>query len=262
MSACGGRGGLGYAITPRFAVTSSEAQLAMAGELAAAHPEALVQTHILENRQEIAEVGRLFPGARDYLDVYDRFGLVTARSVFAHCVHAGAGAFDRLARAEAAVAFCPSSNLMLGSGAFDLQTACACGVKVALATDVGGGASFSMPRMIGEAYRVGRLRGETLDPLHGFYLATLAGARALRLDDKIGNLAPGKEADFLVLDPTATPLLARRLAGARSLGETVFALAILGDDRIVQRTYLRGRLAHARDSLDPSPGPAGQSAHG
>jgi len=257
-----GRGRLGYAITPRFAVTSSEAQLAMAGELAAAHPDVLVQTHMLENRQEIAEVARLFPDARDYLDVYERFGLVTPRSVFAHCVHADAGVFGRLAKAEAAVAFCPSSNLMLGSGLFDLKTACACGVRVALATDVGGGASFSMPRMIGEAYRVGQLQGETLDPLHGFYLATLAGARALRIDDKVGNLAVGKEADFLVLDLAATPLIARRTGGARSLGETVFALAVLSDDRIVERTYLRGRLAHARDGLDRAAGPAGQSAHG
>ena len=257
-----GRGRLGYAITPRFAVTSSEAQLAMAGELAAAHPDALVQTHMLENRQEIAEVARLFPDARDYLDVYDRFGLVTPRSVFAHCVHADAGVFGRLAQAEAAVAFCPSSNLMLGSGLFDLKAACACGVRVALATDVGGGASFSMPRMIGEAYRVGQLRGETLEPLHGFYLATLAGARALRIDDKVGNLAPGKEADFVVLDLAATPLIARRTGGARSLGETVFALAVLGDDRIVERTYLRGRLAHARDGLDRPAAPAGQSADG
>ena len=257
-----GRGRLGYAITPRFAVTSSEAQLTAAGELAAAHPDALVQTHMLENRQEGIEVMRLFPDARDYLDVYDRFGLVTPRSVFAHCVHADAGVFGRLAAAGSAVAYCPSSNLMLGSGLFDLKTACACGTRVALATDVGGGASFSMPRMIGEAYRVGQLRGETLDPLHAFYLATLAGARALRIDDKVGNLAPGKEADFVVLDLAATPLVARRVGGARALGEKLFALAVLGDDRIVERTYLRGRLAHARDGLDRAAAPAGQSAHG
>jgi guanine deaminase len=257
-----GRGRLGYAITPRFAVTSSEAQLAAAGELAAAHPDALVQTHMLENRQEVVEVLRLFPDARDYLDVYDRFGLVTRRSVFAHCVHADAGVFGRLAAADAAVAYCPSSNLMLGSGLFDLKTACACGTRVALATDVGGGASFSMPRMIGEAYRIGQLRGETLDPLHAFYLATLAGARALRIDDKVGNLAPGKEADFVVLDLAATPLIARRIGGARALGEKLFALAVLGDDRIVERTYLRGRLAHARDGLDRVAPPVGQSADG
>jgi len=242
-----GRGRLGYAVTPRFAVTSTDAQLTMAGEIAAAHPDILVHTHMSENPDEIARVGELFPDARDYLDVYDRFGLVGPRSVFAHCVHSSDDALKRLARAGASAAFCPSSNLLLGSGLFSLKQACACGVTTALGTDVGGGGSFSLLHMMGEAYKVGQLLGDNLDPLQAFYLGTLAGARALRIDDRVGNLVPGKEADFLVLDLAATPLLARRTAQTRTLAETLFVLAVLADDRAVERTYLMGRLAHARD---------------
>lgn len=241
-----GRGRLGYAITPRFAVTSSDAQLAMAGEMLAAHPDVLLHTHMSENRGEIAKIRELFPWARDYLDVYDRFGLVGSRSVFAHCVHCDEEVMGRMAKAGAVAAFCPSSNLLLGSGLFNLQRACACGLNTALGTDVGGGGSFSLPHMMGEAYKVGQLQGDSLDPLHAFYLATLAGARAMRIDDRVGNLMPGKEADFVVLDLAATPLLARRTARTRTLAETLFVLAVLADDRLVERTYLMGRLAHQR----------------
>ena len=244
-----GRGRLGYAVTPRFAVTSSDAQLAMAGEVLAAHPGVLLHTHMSENPAEIAEVGRLFPGDRDYLAVYERHGLVGRRSVFAHCVHCSDDAFRRLAAAGASVAFCPSSNLLLGSGLFSLKRACGCGVNTALATDVGAGGGFSLLHMMGEAYKVGQLQGDALDPLHAFYLATLAGARALHIDGEVGNLAPGKEADFLVLDLAATPLLARRTARTRTLAELLFVLAILADDRTVERTYLMGEPAHARDRL-------------
>jgi guanine deaminase len=242
-----GRGRLGYAVTPRFAVTSSDAQLAMAGEVAASHPDVLIHTHMSENLDEIARVGELFPDARDYLDVYARHGLVTPRSVFAHCVHASDDALRRMKAAGASAAFCPSSNLLLGSGLFSLKQACACGVTVGLGTDIGAGASFSLLHMMGEAYKVGQLAGEALDPLHAFYLATLAGARAMKIDHKVGNLAPGKEADFLVLDLAATPLLARRTAAAATIAEKLFVLSILGDDRCVEQTYLAGRLAHSRD---------------
>lgn len=241
-----GRGRLGYAVTPRFAVTSTDAQLAMAGEVLAAHPDVLLHTHMSENRAEIARVGELFPWARDYLDVYDRFGLVGPRSVFAHCVHCDEGVMGRMAKAGASAAFCPSSNLLLGSGLFSLKRACACGLSTALATDVGGGGSFSLLHMMGEAYKVGQLQGDNLDPLHAFYLGTLAGARALHIDGRVGNLLPGKEADFVVLDLAATPLLARRTARTRTLAETLFVLAVLADDRLVERTYLMGRLAHQR----------------
>jgi guanine deaminase len=167
--------------------------------------------------------------------------------VFAHCVHADDGALRRLAKADASAAFCPSSNLLLGSGLFSLKQACECGARVALGTDVGAGSSFSLLHMMGEAYKVGQLVHDNLDPLHAFYLGTLAGARALRIDDKVGNLAPGKEADFLVLDLAATPLLARRTAGAKTIAEVIFVLSLLADDRAIERTYLAGRVAHTRD---------------
>ena len=242
-----GRGRLGYAVTPRFAVTSTDAQLAMAGELAAAYPDVLIHTHMSENLDEIARVGELFPDCRDYLDVYARHGLVTPRSVFAHCVHASDDALRRMKSAGAAAAFCPSSNLLLGSGLFSLKQACDCGVTVGLGTDIGAGASFSLLHMMGEAYKVGQLGGETLDPMHAFYLTTLAGARAMKIEGKVGNLLPGKEADFLVLDLAATPLLARRTGKAQTIAEKLFVLSILGDDRCIEATYLAGRLAHSRE---------------
>ncbi len=241
-----GKGRLGYAVTPRFAISCSDAQLAMAGEVLAANPGVWMQTHLSENPREIEETAALFPEAADYLDVYDRFGLLGQRSVFAHCVHLRGEAFERLAAKGGAAAFCPTSNLFLGSGLFPLETACAHGVKVGIGTDVGAGTTFSILHTLGEAYKVGQLRGTALDPFQALYLATLGGARALDLGDRIGNLAPGKEADFLVLDLAATPLLARRLGGDRGLENRLFALTVLGDDRVVERTYLAGIEQHRR----------------
>jgi len=172
--------------------------------------------------------------------------------VFAHCVHLGRGAFSRLAEADAAVAFCPSSNLFLGSGLFPLRAAMAQGVKVGMGTDVGAGTSFSVLANLAEAYKVGQLQGEPLDSLQAFYLATLGGARALDLGDRIGNFEAGKEADFLVLDLAATPLLARRLARAATLEERLFALMMLADDRVVERAYVAGVVRHGRASVDSS----------
>jgi guanine deaminase len=235
-----GKGRLGYAVTPRFAISCSDGQLAMAGEVLAQHPTVWMQTHLSENIREIVDTAKLFPEARDYLDVYDRFGLVGKRSVFAHCVHLQGEAFQRLAQAGSAVAFCPTSNLFLGSGLFPLETACAHGAKVGIGTDVGAGTTFSILHTLGEAYKVGQLRGEALDPFHALYLATLGGARALGLEDEIGSLEAGKIADFLVLDLAATPLLARRMPAARSLEDRLFALTVLGDDRVVERTYVAG----------------------
>jgi guanine deaminase len=244
-----GRGRLGYAITPRFALTSSDAQLQVAGDLLAAHPEALLHTHLSENRGEIAAVAARFPQAIDYLDVYDRFGLVGDRSVFAHGVHLDDRAMGRMAQAGAGIAFCPTSNLFLGSGLFDLARADAHGVKVGMGTDVGAGTSFSLLSTMGEAYKVCQMRGASLDPFRALHLATAAGARLLGMADRVGALQPGQEADFVVLDGAATPLLARRTA-ARPLAERLFALQILGDDRAVAFTYVAGRRVHARSAKD------------
>ena len=241
-----GKGRLGYAVTPRFALSCSGPQLQMAGEVLAAHPGVLLHTHLSENLGEIAEAARLFPEASDYLGVYERYGLVGDRSVFAHGVHLDDGCFERLAQAGSAVAFCPTSNLFLGSGLFDLERARAHGVTVGLGTDVGAGTSFSLLATAAEAYKVGQLRGAALDPFSAFYLATLGGARAMRIDGMVGSLEPGREADFLVLDPAATPLLARRTAATRSVKETLFALIVLAYDRVVERTYVAGRLGWRR----------------
>ena len=246
IEAWNGRGRLGYAVTPRFALTSSPEQLVMAGEILADYPDVWLQTHLAESPAEIAAVKGLFPGAQDYLGVYERAGLVGRRSVFAHCVHLDDGGLARLAQAQAAVAFCPSSNLFLGSGLFPLRAALAQGVKVGMGTDVGAGASVSVLANLGEAYKVGQLQGQPLDPLQAFYLATLGGARALDLDDRIGNLAPGKEADFLVLDLAATPVLAARTGAGESLEARLFALMILGDDRVVEHAYVAGVRRHSR----------------
>lgn len=240
-----GRGRLGYAVTPRFALTSSDAQLAGAAELCQSYPDVMMHTHLAENHGEIAAVAARFPDAADYLDVYDRFGLVGPRSVFAHCVHMSDRAMARMADAGAAIAFCPTSNLFLGSGLFDLAQRDRHGVKLGIGTDIGAGTSLSILHTLGEAYKVSQLRGTSLDPFRALHFATAGGAHAMGIGDRVGGLLPGQEADFIVLDPAATPLLARRTAGA-SLHDRLFALQVLGDDRAIAATYLRGRLAHRR----------------
>jgi len=240
-----GRGRLGYAVTPRFAPTSSAEQLADAGRLIAAHPDVLLHTHLSENPGEIAFVADRFPEASDYLDVYDRFGLVGPRSVFAHCVHMSDRASARMAEAGAGIAFCPTSNMFLGSGLFDLAQADRHGVRLGIGTDIGAGTTLSVLHTMGEAYRTCQLRGASLDPFRALHLATAGGARVMGIADRVGALTPGQEADFILLDSTATPLLARRCAGA-SLHDRLFALQVLGDDRAIAATYLRGRRAFAR----------------
>jgi guanine deaminase len=234
-----GKGRLGYAITPRFALTSSDEQLRVAGELVAAHPDVLLHTHLSENLYERAAVAARFNDARDYLDVYDRFGLVGARSVFAHGVHLSDHACSRLAETGAGIAVCPSSNLFLGSGFFDFGQADAHGVRLGLGTDIGAGTSFSMLHTAGLAYQAGLAREHALDPFRALYLATAGSAALLHIGDRVGSLEPGQEADFAVLDCAATPLLERRTRGA-SLAERLFALQILGDDRAIDQTYILG----------------------
>jgi guanine deaminase len=243
-----GRGRLGYAITPRFAITSSDEQLRLAGELARAHPTVHVHTHVAENLGEVAWARELFPWARSYLDVYDRFGLLRDRSVFAHCIHLDEDDRRRMGESGAAAAFCPTSNLFLGSGLFDIEAADRAGVRFGIATDVGGGTSFSMLRTLADGYKVAQMRGQTLGAQRAFYLATLGGARALGLDGEIGNFLPGKEADFVVLDFEATALLARRTGLAGTLTEKLFALMTLGDDRCVRQTCIMGSSRYSRVS--------------
>ncbi|MBC2665254.1 guanine deaminase [Novosphingobium flavum] len=240
------QGRLTYAVTPRFALTSSDAQLAVAGDLLEAHPQVLLHTHLAENTREVAEVAARFPDAADYLDAYDRFGLVTPRSVFAHGIHLPDRSCARLAETGAGIAVCPSSNFFLGSGMFDFAQAEAHGVRLGLGTDIGAGTSFSLLRTSGLAYEAGLFNHYRLDPFRALWLATGGSARLLHIADKVGNLSEGQEADFVVLDEKATPLLARRTAGA-GLAERLFALQVLGDDRAIARTHVMGKCAWDRD---------------
>jgi guanine deaminase len=241
-----GKGRLHYAVTPRFAPTSTPEQLTLAGQLLSEYPDVYLQTHISENLKEVEWVKALFPERKNYLDVYDHFKLLGERSVFAHGVHLCDEECERLAETGSAIAFCPTSNLFLGSGLFNLPMAEKHKVNVGLGTDVGAGTSFSLLHTLNEAYKVMQLQGARLSPFKSLYLATLGGARALRLEDKIGNLQPGSEADFVVLDFNATPLLSYRMSQATSLEERLFVLMTLGDDRTVSETYSAGVLVHKR----------------
>ena len=242
-----GRGRLGYAVTPRFAATSSPEQLALAGQLLREHPGVHLQTHISENLDEVAWVSRLFPQAPHYLATYDQMGLLGRRSVFAHCLHLSEGEWRRLAQSRSNVAFCPTSNLFLGSGLFPMACAREHCVTVGLGTDIGGGTSFSLLQTLNEAYKVLQLQGEHLSPLKAFHLATLGGAEALDLADVLGNFLPGKEADFIIMDTASTPLLAFRTQYCRDLTELLFVLSTLGDDRSVRQTWSAGQCVHDRD---------------
>ena len=242
-----GKGRLHYAVTPRFAPTSSPEQLTLAGKLLGEYPDLYMHTHLSENRKEIEWVKALFPERKGYLDVYDHYKLIGARSVFAHGVHLCDDECKRLAETGSAVAFCPTSNLFLGSGLFDLNKLEAHGVRVGLGTDVGAGTSFSQLQSLNEAYKIMQLQGKKLDPFKSLYLATLGGANALYLDDKIGNFESGKDADFVVLDYNATPLISYRMQQAKTLDEKLFALTMLGDDRAVKETFAAGQSVHRRD---------------
>ncbi len=236
-----GRGRLEYAITPRFAVTSTKEQLEAAGALAREFPGTYVQTHLDENKAEIARVAELFPEALNYLDVYDRAGLLGSRSVFGHCIHLEDGEVAALAASRSVAAFCPTSNLFLGSGLFDQARLARAGVRIALATDVGGGTSYSMLRTAAEGYKVLQLNRQSWPALHAFYRMTLGNARALSLDDRIGSIEAGKEADLVVLNSRATPAMAHRMETAEGdLAAELFVLITMGDDRAVRQTYIAG----------------------
>ena len=236
-----GTGRQRYAVTPRFAVTSTDAQLADLGALLEEFPTVLMQTHLAENEDEIATVRRLFPNDENYTAVYARFGLLGARSLLGHCIHLDHNEVALLRDTKSVAVFCPTSNLFIGSGLFDYKRLKDAGVRIALATDVGGGTSYSMLRTAAEAYKVLQLQGQNLPALAAFDLMTRGNAAALDLDGEIGVLAPGAYADLVVLDARATPAMAHRMEVARSLEERLFVLMTLGDDRAVRQTYIAGK---------------------
>jgi guanine deaminase len=243
-----GRDRLRYAITPRFAVTSTEAQLQVAGELLKSLPGALMQTHLSESVGEIALVKRLFPDSQDYTDIYDRFGLLSERSLFAHGVHLSDRECERLSRSGSTVIHCPTSNTFLGSGLMSMPHLSRRDrpVPLAIGTDIGGGTSYSMLATLGEAYKVQMLTGYKPAATELFRLATRGNAERLHLASETGAIEPGKWADIAVLDPCATPVLRSRHALSQSLEDILFPLMILGDDRAVRATYVAGRKLHER----------------
>ncbi len=239
---------LGYAITPRFAPTSTRAQLQGAGALAARYPDVWIQSHVAENHAEIAWAYALFPQSRSYLAVYDDCGLLRQRAVYAHCIYLDDADRALMRHSVAAAAVCPTSNLFLGSGFFDFASASAAGFAYGLASDVGGGTSMSPFKTMLAAYYVGRAATGTVPPQAGVSLSaqnlwwqhTAGAAQALGLGGVVGNLLPGCEADFVVLNPSATPLLARKTGLAKTLDELLFSMIVLGDDRLVERTVILG----------------------
>jgi guanine deaminase len=241
-----GKGRQRYAVTPRFAITSTEEQLEAAGALAREVTGVYMQTHLSENLREIETVRSLFPNARHYTDVYDRYGLLGERSLFGHCIHLEDDEVRRLSESRSVAVFCPTSNLFIGSGLFDLNRLSrgADPVRVSLATDVGGGTSYSMLRTAAEGYKVLQLGGQNLPALSAFHMMTRGNALSLGMGDEIGVIEPGRFADLVVLDSRATPAMAHRMETIEGdLDEELFVLMTLGDDRAVAATYVQGRLA-------------------
>lgn len=244
-----------YAVTPRFAPTSTPEDLEIACYLLRQYSDLYLHTHLSENTQEIAWIKQLFPKASDYLNVYEQFGLVTERSIFAHGIHLSDSERQRLSQSQSAIAFCPTSNLFLGSGLFNLQATQtpSPAIPVGLATDVGAGTSFSLFKTMGDGYKVLQLQGQALSPFQGFYLSTLGAAQALHLEAKIGNFEPGKEADFIIINPASTPLMKLRNQNQMppetlsELADQLFTLMILGDDRNIEATYILGNLGESNE---------------
>jgi len=243
-----GRGRLAYCVTPRFAATSSAEQLDAAATLWHEHPGTYLQSHIAENRSEVAWVRELFPQRSGYLDVYDHFGALGPRAIYGHGVWLSEAELARVHETGTAIAHCPTSNTFLGSGLFRLHEARRAErpIRVALATDIGGGTRFSMLATMHEAYKVAQLNGHSLTAIQAFYLATRGGAHALYLDDRIGSIAPGMDADLVVLDLASTPLIAARMAHCADLAQALFVQMTLGDDRAVRATYVAGERVHER----------------
>jgi len=235
-----GQGRLSYTITPRFAPTSTPAQLEATGALWAEHPDCLMQTHLSEQHEELAWVKELFPEHQDYLAVYEHFGLLGPGAVMGHSIYLSDREWDAIRDAGASIAHCPTSNAFIGSGLFHATRAHAAGIRTGLATDVGGGSSFSMLRTMAAAYEIGQLRGDALHPAHLLYMATVGSADALHIGEHVGNLEAGKEADIIVIDLASTPVIAQRTARADTLWESIFPTIMLGDDRAIIATYIAG----------------------
>lgn len=235
-----GVGRLSYAITPRFSPTSTPEQLAALGALWAEHPEVLMQTHLSEQTDEIAWVRDLFPDARDYLDTYEAFGLLGERGLYGHAIHLEPREQARLTEVGAGLVHCPTSNTFIGSGLFDMQGLMSAGQRVGLASDTGGGSSFSMLRTMATAYEVGQLRHTPLHAAQLIWLATVGSARVLHMDHQIGNLEVGKEADLVVIDLASTPEIAQRSARSEDFWEMVFPTIMMGDDRAICATWING----------------------
>lgn len=231
---------LSCAVIPRFALTSSEEQLEVATNLVKQTPGLLFHTHLSENKNEVGDIAKQFPWSRSYLDVYDHYGLTGPKSLFAHGIHLDERDYRCLAETRSSIALCPTSNLFLGSGLFDMKNMDSHHIRTSLGTDVGAGTSFSMFKTMAEAYKVCQLKGYNLSPAQTFYMATLGGAKILGIGHKVGNFEKGKEADFIVIDPGKIPILKRRIANACHLEEILFALMILGDDRIIEHCHILG----------------------
>jgi guanine deaminase len=243
-----GNGRAMYAITPRFAPTSTPEQLKKAGQLANEHPDTFIQTHLSENLSEIEWIKTLYPDHRDYFDVYQSYGLARERALFGHCVHLEEREYKALAESGSTIAFCPSSNLFLGSGLFNYQKAKDYGIPLVIASDIGAGTSLSLFANQSDAYKICQLQGVSLDPFESLYRCTQGAAEAMGISHLVGNLNPGTEADFIELDIKASPILHQRLVRSKDLAEQLFAISTLSDERVIAGTYLNGNLVYKKGS--------------
>jgi len=241
-----GVGRLHYAITPRFALTSTHAQMEMTQDLVREFSDAYVQTHVNESLGEIEFVRELFPNLPDYVGVYEHYGLLGPKTLLGHCIHMTDREIEALSETGSVAVFCPTSNLFIGSGLFDRERLMESNVRIGVATDVGGGTSYSMLRTLDEGYKVLQLRGQRLSPLESFFMMTLGNARALSLEHTIGTLEPGSDADIVVLDARALPHMTLKMEQVESLSEELFLLQTCGDDRVIAETYVAGEAAKAR----------------
>jgi guanine deaminase len=238
-------GRLRYAITPRFSPTSSPEQLSMLGELWAEYPDCLMQTHLSEQVDEIEWVKSLFPNSRDYLDTYEQFGLLGANAIFGHAIHLKKREIDRLKDVGAGVVHCPTSNTFIGSGLFDMEHLQKQKIPVGLATDTGGGSSFSMLRTMASCYEIAQLRNNALHPAQLLWLATMGSAKALHLEKEIGNLKVGYIADVIAIDLKSTDIITQRADLANDIWEAIFPTLMMGDDRAIAATFIAGNLVHS-----------------